>query len=109
MDLSKAKTADLEKELKQRLEITGNSKLLVAIGGFDGAFFTECFKVVESSKDLDFLEIAQMRARFNGQRMYQMFYFKSDSFDQLNDNFKNNNEEFSKWLNTSPLVKKERL
>ena len=101
MDISKANTVDLLREINRRQEEKNTLKdgLLVfgVIGTEEGSNFAEMFKVLKAPSDLEFVSSMMVRSRINSHRFYRGFYFKTDlsNFEMLNENFKEQNESFA--------------
>jgi hypothetical protein len=106
MELKDISTEALLAELEKREVKQTDGVLIVGTIGVDiDQPFVESFKKVESEKDLEFLWNASLRSRFNPQRRYRMFYFKSTDFDLLEEHYKSDNISFAKWVNETPSIK----
>lgn len=112
MDLTKLPTADILAELEKRSGVDKSDEAVLVFGtiGIDGGSnFVELFKKIKTAKDLDFIDQVSLRARFNGHRHYQGFYFKTTEFEQLEKNLKEDNEQFADWIRQAKSVKYTRL
>jgi len=109
MDLSSLSTEEILTELEKRSVKTKETKETVlifgTIGNDAGTFFVEVFREIKTPNDLDFLKTVSLRARFNSQRKYQGFYFKSDNFKELESSLDDDNEAFADWIIKNKSVK----
>ena len=111
MELKELPTKVLIEELNRRSETqkepTSEYTSLVCgviCGDIDG-YYIESFKKVESKDDLGFLNSTMLRSRFNSHRNYELFHFKTSSFELLSKQYKEEPKEFAKWVKNNELIK----
>lgn len=108
MDINKLSTEELLLELYNRsITVRPRKSDVLVFGtiGIDGnKNFIELFEKIEIPKDLDFLPIISIRARYNSHRNYQGFYFRTHEFEALKNKLDNNNEQFANWIRKNRLV-----
>lgn len=107
MDLTEISSETLMEELKRRkLEPEDDFSLVFGtICEERRKYYVEVFRKVKTPDDLNDYEILKLRSRFNPQRFYQGFYFKTDQFESLNERLNNNPEEFGKWIINNKSIK----
>lgn len=116
MNLEKVTTESLLEELEKRKEKETKQDETVLVCGTIGIdvishdntpSFVEWFTKIENESDLEPLSSISLRARFNPQRHYQLFYFKCThaQFDDLHSHLDKDNHSFAKWIrNTSSIT-----
>ena len=111
MDISKLPTSELLTELQKRSEILKEQKgipyslVLGSIYQDKGVENIEVFKLINTQDDLKFLKTYSLRCRFNSHRDIKLFYFKTSSFENLNNLFIHNNTKLAEFVRRSPNVK----
>ena len=112
MDISKLSTKEILEELEKRSatkEVKDNVLVFGTIGNDAGTNFVEVFKEIKTPNDLDFINQASLRARYNSHRQYKGFYFKTNEFKKLEKSLDEDNESFANWIRENNSVKYTRL
>jgi|TARA_R110000787_G_scaffold11722_12_gene38530 hypothetical protein len=108
MDLIQLSTKEIVAELERRTETENKKSDLKLVCGTicqeRNKFYLEVFKEIGSEKDLDFLTTTSLRSRFNSQRDYRFFYFKTNEFEILKAKAEENSLSFAKWVNANKAI-----
>jgi len=107
VDITKYTNEELMNELDKRSIVrpgTGPCLVIGTMCDYPEGPAVEVFKEVKKPEDM-LSRSVYMRARMNGHRNYRMFYFKTDSFNDLDRSLNEDPRSFAEWVEKSDSMK----